>query len=166
MLSLQKIAYGVGISIAVSVFVLFLYSFLPHLIQNEQWENIDGMEMSDEELLEEFHATPAYLAFIERFPDAKEELNNHRHGGELQVGIANYEKNNSLRLNLYFNNYDDRINVNVDCQTSNNQDNMRADGLFAIEFIKQTNCLDREPTLTDEPSHTVTELPNGTIRID
>jgi len=156
----------VGISIAISVFVLFLYSFLPHLIQNDQWENIDGMEMSDEELLEEFHATPAYLAFIERFPDAKEELNNHRHGGELQVGIANYEKNNTLRLNLYFNDYDDRINVNVDCQTSNNRDNMHADGLFAIDFIKQTNCLDLEPILTDEPSHTVTKLPNGTIQLD
>ena len=166
MLSLQKIAYGVGISIAVSVFVLFLYSFLHHLIQNEQWENIEGMGLSDDELLEEFHATPAYLAFIERYPDAKEELNNHRHGGELQVGIANYEKNNTLRLNLYFNDYDDRINVNVDCQTSNNRENMHADGLFAIDFIKQTNCLDLEPTLTDEPSHTVTELPNGVIRLD
>ena len=44
MLTLQKIAYGVGISIAVSVFVLFLYSFLPHLLQNDQWENIDGIQ--------------------------------------------------------------------------------------------------------------------------
>ncbi len=166
MLTLQKIAYGVGISIAVSVFVLFLYSFLPHLLQNDQWENIDGIGMIDEELLEEFHATPAYVAFLERYPDASEELNNHRSGGELQVGVANYEKNNYLKLNLYFNNYDDRINVNVDCQTSNNRDNLHANGLFAIEFIKQTNCLDLESSLTDDPSHTVTELPNGIIRID
>lgn len=166
MLPLQKIAYGVGISIAVSVFVLFLYSFLPHLIQNDAWENIDGIGLSDEELLEEFHATPAYVAFLERYPDASEELNNHRSGGELQVGVADYEKNNYLKLNLYFNNYDDRINVNVDCQTSNNRNNLHANGLFAIEFIKQTNCLDLESSLTDEPSHTVTELPNGVIRID
>ncbi len=166
MIPLSKIAYSVGITIAVSVFVLFLYSFLPHLIQNDQWENIDGMGMSDEELLEEFHATPAYVAFLERYPEASEELNNHRSGGELQVGIANYENNNFLKLNLYYNTYDDRINVNVDCQTSNNRDNMHANGLFAIEFIKQTKCLDLEPTLTDEPSHTVTKLPNGTIRLD
>ena len=166
MLTLQKIAYGVGISIAVSVFVLFLYSFLPHLLQNDQWENIDGLQISDEELLEEFHSTPAYIAFLDRFPDASEELNNHRHGGELQVGIANYEKNNFLQLNLYYNDYDDRININVDCQTSHNRDNLHANGLFAIEFIKQTNCLDLESSLSDEESHTVTELPNGTIRID
>lgn len=166
MISLQKIAYGVGISIAVSVFVLFLYSFLPHLLQNDQWENIDGKDMSDEELLKEFHATPAYVAFLDRYPDASEELNNHRSGGELQVGVANYEKNNYLKLNLYYNTYDDRINVNVDCQTSNNRDNLHANGLFAIEFIKQTNCLDLESLLSDEESHTVTELPNGTIRID
>ena len=166
MISLTRIAFGVGITIAVSVFVLFLYSFLPHLIQNEQWENIDGMGLSDEELLEEFHATPAYVAFLERYPDAEEELNNHRSGGELQVGVANYEKNNYLKLNLYFNKYDDRINVNVDCQTSNNRDNLHANGLFAIEFIKQTNCLDLEPIDSGEPEHSLTQLPNGVIRID
>lgn len=166
MIPLTKIAYGVGITIAVSVFVLFLYSFLPHLIQNEQWENIDGMGMSDEELLGELQSTPAYIAFLERFPDAKEELNNSRHGGELQVGIANYEKDNYLRLNLYFNSYDDRINVNVSCQSSNNRNNMHADGLFAIEFIKQTNCLDLEPIDSGEPEHSLTQLPNGVIRID
>ena len=166
MIPLSKIAYCVGITIAVSVFVLFLYSFLPHLIQNEQWENIDGMGMSDEELLEEFHATPAYVAFLERYPDAEEELNNQRSGGELQVGVANYEKNNYLKLNLYFNKYDDRINVNVDCQTSNNRNNLHANGLFAIEFIKQTNCLDLEPIDSGEPEHSLTQLPNGVIRID
>lgn len=166
MLPLSKIAYGVGITIAVSVFVLFLYSFLPSIIQNEQWKNIDGMNMDDEKLLEEFQATPAYIAFYERFPNATEELNNYRSGGELQIGIANYEKNNYLKLNLYYNNYDDRINVNVDCQTSDNRNNMYADGLFAIEFIKQTNCLNLESTNIDESEHPVTQLPNGLIRID
>jgi hypothetical protein len=165
MLTLQKIAYGVGISIAVSVFVLFLYSFLPHLINNDQWENVDGLKMSNEELLKEFQATPAYVAFYERYPDAREELNNQRHGGDMQVGIANLEKGNFLKLHLYFNKYDDRVNVNVSCETSNNSQNMHADGLFAVDFIKQTNCLNLESSLS-EPTHTVTELPNGTVRID
>ncbi len=165
MFSMQKIAYIVGITIAISVFVLFLYSFLPHIIQNDQWENIDGLKMSDEDLLKEFQATPAYIAFYDRFPDAKEELNNHRHGGELQVGIANLDKGNFLKLNLYYNEYDERINVNVSCETPNNRENMHSDGLFAIDFISQTDCLNLESD-GDVDEHTTTVLPNGVIRID
>ena len=166
MYSLKKISYIVGLTIAVSVFALFLYSFLPHLIQNEQWDNIKGFSMTDEELLAEFQATPAYIAFYEKYPDAKEELNNRRHGGELQVGIANIEKGNFLKLNLYYNEYDDRINVNVSCQTPDNRENLHSDGLFAIDFIKQTECLNLETDTDVEPEHTTTVSPSGIITID
>lgn len=154
MSKLKTITYVVGIVIAVSAFSLFLYSFLPHLINNDQWENMESEDMTDEELMVEFQATPAYQAFYERFPDAKEELNNHRHGGELQVGIANFEKNNYLKLHLYFNDYDSRVNVNVNCQSSNNQQEMHADGLFAVDFIKQTNCLNLVP-IVDKKQPTI-----------
>lgn len=166
MFSMQKVAYIVGITIAISVFTLFLYSFLPHIIQNDQWERIDGLTMSDEDLLKEFYATPAYVAFYERFPDAKEELNNHRHGGELQVGIANLEKGNFLKLHLYYNDRDERMNVNVSCETPNNRENMHSDGLFAIDFIKQTDCLNLETDSDLVEKHTTTVLPNGLVRID
>ena len=159
---LQKIAYVVGISIAVSVFVLFLYSFLPHLIQNDQWERVDGLKLTDEELLKEFKIHPAYVAFYERFPDAKEELRNERHGGQLEVGVANFEDNNYLTLHLYFNNHDDDINANVNCDSSNDTQNRHANGLFVIEFIKQTNCLDLEPM---ESEHT-TKSTKGIITLD
>ncbi len=149
MLTLQRIAYGVGISISVSVFVLFLYTILPELIINNGWTNMDGNQLTDEELLKEFHATPAYIAFLERYPDAQEDLNSHRSGGDLQVAVGNNEKENYLKLVLYFNSYDDRINVNVDCQTLHNDANLHANGIFSIDFIKQTNCLDLEPTDSD-----------------
>lgn len=150
---LRTISYVVGIVITVSAFSLFLYSFLPHLIDNDQWENLDKKDMSDAELMTEFQSTPAYQAFYERFPDAKEELNNHRHGGELEVGVANFENNIYLKLHLYFNDYDSRVNVNVICDSSNNQEK-HADGLFALDFIEQTNCLDLEPTIDTDPLNT------------
>ena len=40
MVTLRTIAYVVGITIAISAFGLFLYSFLPHIIENDQWERI------------------------------------------------------------------------------------------------------------------------------
>lgn len=144
-----------------------LYTFLPMMIQNNQWENLDGFNISEEELLKKFQAEPAYLAFYDRFPDASEELNYNRHGGDMQVGAVNFEKNNQLRLHLNYNQYDERINVNVNCDTqSNNSRNMYADGLFAIDFINQTNCLELESSETNVESHYTTELPGGIIRID
>lgn len=161
---LRTISYVVGIVIAVSAFSLFLYSFLPHLISNDQWENLDRKDMSDAELMKEFQATPAYQAFYERFPDAKEELNNHNHGGELQVGVANFENNNYLKLHLYFNEYDSRVNVNVNCDSSNSRQGMHADGLFALDFIEQTNCLDLKPSIDPEQTNTLVDE-NGIITI-
>ena len=165
---LQKIAYFVGIGIAVSVFFMVLYSFLPMMIQNNQWDNLDGFNISEEELLKRFQAEPAYLAFYAKYPDAKEELNYNRHGGSMQVGAVNFEKNNTLRLHLNYNDYDERINVNVNCETQNNTErNMYADGLFAIDFINQTNCLDLESSSeTNGDIRTITKLPNGVIRLD
>jgi len=148
------------------VFALFLYSFLPHLIQNDQWERIDGLKMSDEDLLAEFQATPAYVAFYEKYPDAKEELNNRRSGGELQVGIANIEKGNFMKLNLYYNEYDDRINVNVSCETPNNRENMHSDGLFAVDFIKQTECLSLETDGDVEREFTTKMSPGGIVTLE
>jgi len=144
MLSMQKIAFIVGMTIGVTLFALFLYLALPDMIQNNHWGQIDVFKISDEKLLAKFQASPAYIAFYERYPDAKEELNNNRYRGELQVGVANIEKANFLELNLSYNNYDDQITANISCETSNNRENIRANGLFVIDFISQTDCLNRE----------------------
>ena len=105
--------------------------------------------MSDEELLKKLKAHPSYAAFYERFPDAKEELRNQRHGGSLQVGVSNFEKNNMLSLNLDFSKHDGQVNASVYCETMNNDynRNLHAEGLFVLDFIENTNCLELESTV-------------------
>ena len=149
MITLRKITYSVGLGISISMFGLFLYSFLPQLIENNPWVEIGNSFMSDEELLKKLKAHPSYAAFYERFPDAKEELRNHRHGGSLQVGVSNFDKDNMLSLNLVFQRYDGQVNANVYCETMGDERNrnLNAHGLFVLDFIENTNCLELEPTV-------------------
>lgn len=151
MITLRTIAYVVGITIAISAFGLFLYSFLPHLIENDQWERLGGADVSEEELLKKFQEHEAYIVFYDRFSDAKEDFRYYKYGGgEMQVGTVNFEKNNSLILSLNYNDREEAIYADVRCNV--NEDgyrDLRADNLFVIDFIKQTNCLEIESTITN-----------------
>lgn len=151
MITLRTIAYVVGITIAISAFGLFLYSFLPHLIENDQWERIGGENISEEELLKKFQNHNAYIAFYDRFPDAQEDYRHYKYGGgEMQVGVINFEKNNSLTLNLNYNDRDESIYANIRCDTNEDRNrDLRADNLFVMEFIEKTNCLEIESTITN-----------------
>lgn len=142
---LQKIAICVGIGISLSIFVLFLYSFLPNIINNNDWDNFDSTNLTKEELLEKYQKHPAYVAFYERFPDAKEEFNFNpkRHDGNIQVGVANFEKANTLKLDMRYNKYDDSIFVSINCFTNNGKNqSTNTNGLFVVDYIEQTNCLE------------------------
>ncbi len=151
MVKLQKIAYGVGISIAVSVFVLFLYSFLPYVIQNNAWDKFDDIDLSQEEMLKKFQDHPAYAAFYERFHDAKEELNYNpkESRATMEVGIRNSENGHAVLLHMYYNEYEERVTANINCELQNvelNSDRLplHANGLFVLDFIEQTECLEFE----------------------
>ena len=72
---LTKTAFYVGIGIAVSVFALFLISFLPFVIGNagNAWERLGDTGRSDGETLAKFQEHPAYVAMYERFPGGRGE---------------------------------------------------------------------------------------------
>lgn len=148
MITLRRITYGVGITIAISVFVLFVYSVVPQMIQHSSWDQLDGP--TEEEMIEKFHGHPGYIAFYERFPDTKEELsynkkNNH---GEMLIGIRNSETGAELVLQLNYNQYTDHVNVHINCHVVNSserpiaQSTLHANGLFVVDFIEYTDCLE------------------------
>lgn len=152
MITLRTISYIVGLTIAISSFGIFLFMTIPGMIQHNQWDEIDMLDITEEELIELFQGEPAYVAFYEKFPEAKEEFNQHKYGGsEMTVGITNFENNHMLRLNMNYNNDEGKVWVNVWCETNSDR-HSNADGLFAIEFIQNTKCLeDSEPLIV--PSH-------------
>ncbi len=75
------------------------------MIQNSfhDWERtIGGFEESDEKLMNMFTSHPAYLAFYETYPDAKEEFQNRNRGnGNLNVGVMNFETGDQIILDMY-----------------------------------------------------------------
>ena len=151
MITIKTFTYFIGITIVISTFCLFLYSFLPHLIENDQWERLKGFDMSEEELLKKFQEHEAYIAFYERFPNAQENFRYYNdRGGDIQVGEVNFEKNNTLTMRLNYNEHEDYIDVNVQCDTNEvGYSDFRVDNLFAVDYIKETNCLEIESIISD-----------------
>jgi len=142
---LSKFAIYLGIGMGVTFFVLFLIAALPGIMQNsiQQWEQLDNQSKSEEELKAKFQKHPAYQAMYERFPDAKEEITYHGGGnGNMRVGVMNFETKNQLILDMYYNQYDHRVNANINCVTNNSNLNQGVDSLFVIDYIKNTNCLE------------------------
>ncbi len=86
---------------------------------------------------------PAYVAMYERFPEAVERFTHSEHNsGEMEVGIRNPDTAMSLILRMYA--YGDGIShMAVTCENRTTDHEEFVDGLFAVEFIKTTDCLER-----------------------
>ena len=168
--NLSKFAIYLGIGIGVTFFILFLIVALPSIFENsiQQWERLDKSNKSDEELRKKFQEHPAYKAMYERFPDAKEEIIHHGRGnGNMKVGVMNFENGNQLVMDMYYNDYDDRVEAHVNCRSNVGERNMGADGLFAEDYIKNTNCLEMEEDHTSSQG-TIVTIPhsNGVITLN
>ena len=124
---------------------MLLYITIPGMIQyqSDEWERLGNSAGSnDDEVMALYTAHPAYIAFYETYPDAKEEFNSRNRGNsELQVGIMNFDTNNTLKLDMNYDKRDDRMRVNVRCNTMDGERDLYADGLFAEDFIRNTACL-------------------------
>ena len=134
----KNIAYGTGITISISMFILFLISFVPHL-----WDERNLGSLDREEALALLQADPAYVAMYERFPEAVERFtHSERNNGEMEVGVRNPDTAMSLVLRMYT--YAVGIShITVTCEDGAGGHGESVDGLFAVEFIKTTDCLER-----------------------
>lgn len=141
---LARFALYLAIGIGITVFGLFLFSILPHIIENSwrDWERLDEGDASSDEIYAKMTAHPAYLAMYEVYPDAKEEFTyNDKWSARLQVGIMSFETQNKLMLNLDYSDYNGKTDAYVRCNTDEDRPRMDADGLFAEDFIRNVDCL-------------------------
>ena len=120
------------------MFILFLISFVPHL-----WDERNLGSLDREEALALLQADPAYVAMYERFPEAVERFtHSERNNGEMEVGVRNPDTAMSLVLRMYT--YAVGIShITVTCEYGAGGHEESVDGLFAVEFIKTTDCLER-----------------------
>ena len=164
---LTKIAFYVGIGIAVSLFALFLISFLPFVIGNtgNEWERLGGTGRSDGETLAKFQEHPAYAAMYERFPGAVEKVEYREDGGgSMEVGAMNFENNSQLVLHMYI--FSNDVHADVTCMNDAKDGQTHINDLFAESFIRNTDCLDTVPsgrTSGETPGQTVCRASGPTI---
>lgn len=145
---LPKFAIYLAIGIGVTIFVLFLYSILPHIIENSSrdWDRALGNSMTEEDLKALFYAEPAYLIFKEKYPDAIESYDERRNGeGRLNLVMYNYTNFNEIRLDIDYNRYSENVDVRVNCQVqipgNDRQMHRDAQGDGAADFIEKMDCL-------------------------
>lgn len=147
---LPRFTIYLGIVIGVTIFGMFLYSVLPNMIENSSndWDRAigDSAINSEEDLMALFTAHPTYIAFYETYPDAKEEFQKRNRGnGNLSVGVMNFETGHQIILDMHYNKQNDRMNIDVRCnimgEENRRNDNFRAEGLFAEDFIRNVDCL-------------------------
>ena len=156
---LTKIAFYVGIGIAVSLFALFMVSALPGIIGSaaNQWDGLGDTGKSEAELLARFQGHPAYAAMYERFPDAVEEVTYIGNGrGSMDVGAMNFENNSQLVLHMYI--FGNDVRVDVTCMNDAKDGQTHVDDLFTENFIRNTDCLD-----TVHSGRTSGETPGQTV---
>ena len=146
---LPKVGIYIGIFIGLAFFTIFIIAIFPNMVDSVErdWKKITPT-LSHDEILEKLKSQPAYAAFYDRFPDAKEQYEpNRNRNGELTVSIGNFEKYNVLRLELRYDIRDDFIRLDVRCDTQNETfDNLKTRGPLVVDFIQETNCLDINPT--------------------
>ena len=141
---LPRFALYLAIGIGMTVFALFLFSILPFIIENswEEWKRLDRSDRAQDEVYSEMTTHPAYLAMYEVYPDAKEEfVYRDRGDANLQVGVMSFDTQNQLILEMHYSDYDGRTDAYVYCNVGEDRRKMSADGLFAEDFIRNTDCL-------------------------
>ena len=146
---LPRFALYLAIGIGMTVFVLFLFSILPFIIEDswDNWKDLDKSDMSRDEIYSKMTAHTAYLAMYEVYPDAKEEFTySDRGSSDLRVGVMSFETQNQLILELNYYPHDDRTRAYVYCNVGEDHRTMSADGIFAEGFIRNTDCLEAAGT--------------------
>jgi len=141
----QKFIYILGVGMAVTIFVLFLHSYLPHMIENNDWERIQKTMITVDFMKKELESHSAYKAFQERYPNATIEFNKsgNNGGADYQLAMGNFTSNNSLILNMNYRVHDGRINVDISCDKfDTNLRGTSIHGALVTQYIKENTCME------------------------
>ncbi len=145
---LHKFVIYLAIGIALTIFVLVLYTILPFIIENSSrdWDRVMGTELTEDDIKAMFYAEHAYVIFKEKYPDAIESFESREKGeGRIDLVMYNYTNYNEVRLNIDYNRYRENVQVSVNCQVNipGNERDMRrnAHGDGVVDFIEKMDCL-------------------------
>ena len=133
-------------AIAISIFAMFMYAFIPNMIHNSPWERVDIIYPSGDEIYEMFKNDPNYAAFYDRYPNATESFRDRGEGrAELEIALGDFGNGKYIRLTLDYNRHDDEVWPRVHCEDFTAPGDYRHqsfDGALVTQFIEQNKCLE------------------------
>ena len=155
---LSKVAIYMGMGIACTIFVMFVISITPHMMNQleNDWDDVIPGK-SNEEIKAMFYETNSYKTFINKFPEYGEWFNSHGNGeGRLEVTAMNFESLNTMRLELDYDKRSESIREEINCYNQKDERNYRIRGTLATQFIEKIQCLEG-PGIVSAPSPLIDE---------
>ena len=158
----------IGIIVGVGAIVIFSVLFSLMLVNQLQYEFV-SLFVDKEEKINEMKNMKSFLLLQEKYPDNYVIENKNRNNVEIEAFAYNFQTGNSLRLNMYYDPWEDRIRERVRCDVRDNSlrqelgfqssftesfasssapypmvflSEGNAEDAFATDFILYTNCLE------------------------
>ncbi len=161
LISLTKLVYIVGLTIAISSFVIYVYLIIPEIIStSDYYSNLKNIIFKQEyksefEFIEIIKSWPSYKLFYELYPDATEIVEYYVAGVKIYIIATNQTNNNMLTLELAIdtsiNDYQHRDEYfkYIICEsTLPSSLYLSAEGDEILDFIKTIDCLNSDAYLT------------------
>ena len=181
-----KIGICTGIG-AIALFSVFFGLVMVNQLQDEYM----SLFINKDEIVNEMKNSESFILLNEKYPELYVIEHKNRHYVEVEAFAYNFQTGNSLRLNMNYDPWEDRIREYIHCDVRDNQlrkelgvnqsfsassirypkiflSDGNAEDKFTTDFIKYTNCLDIGSE--DEPVRKVSspeygETPTYTISV-
>ena len=157
MISLTKLIYIVGLTIAISSFAMYTYLIIPEIISTSDYYTDLKNTMFPQEYKSEFEfieiikSWPSYKLFYEFYPDATEIVEYYEVGAEIYITATNQTNNTVLSLELAIdtliidNQHTDEYYKSIICGSNlPGSLYLSAEDDEILDFIKNTDCLNLE----------------------
>ncbi len=157
-MNLKTLSFIVGISVTILFSSILFIQSLPYtldiLSSFEEHEIIPIQRLSEEDQLQKFRDSQYYKVFYEKYPNATEIHEYYLdYNGFMKLGVADFEAERSLILQLHYGDQDDFISADIYCENLNkiNNDMLDIDELFIISYIKTYDCLNSDIEFSSMP---------------
>ncbi len=166
-MKLEKYA-KIGICVGIGGIAIFSVLFGLVMVNQYQYE-FAYLFVDQDKIIDDMKNMESFLLLLEKYPDSYVIENKNRHHVGLEAFAYNFQTGNSLRLNMNYDQWEDRIREDARCDVRDNHlrqglgfhtahsgsfamdrvpypmvflSEGRAEDAFASDFILYTNCLE------------------------
>ena len=154
MITLKQISVIIGLTLGVSVFILFVIALMPGILLNNEmeWDKYykdknyhETRQLDPSSIKEKIESVESYKLFMERYPNAHKEF--YYDGFDFAsytLGVANFTSKNILELKLDYEPFS-FIDQNISCDKFSRHGGDHFTGVLVNHYIVENQCLEKGP---------------------